>query len=111
MKFCKACETEKPLDQFYAMKHTKDKKQTMCKDCYRVYFKGWRASRKAVEPQVVVSAKVCFDCGLKKPISQFGVKSISRDKHNEYCKPCWRERNKIAQRKYQSRLRENAKNR
>ena len=96
------------LSEFNELAHTKDGKQAMCKACYKVYLKAWADRRKDAKAQLVVDAKVCLDCALKKPISQFGKKSVSLDKHNEYCKPCWKQRNLVAQRKFQAKKRSNA---
>lgn len=108
MKKCSSCKNEKMLSEFNELAHTKDGKQAMCKACYKVYLKAWADRRKDAKAQLVVDAKVCLDCGLKKPISQFGKKSVSLDKHNEYCKPCWKQRNLVAQRKFQAKKRSNA---
>ena len=108
MKKCSSCKNEKMLSEFNELAHTKDGKQAMCKACYKVYLKAWADHRKDAKAQLVVDAKVCLDCALKKPISQFGKKSVSLDKHNEYCKPCWKQRNLVAQRKFQAKKRSNA---
>jgi RNase P subunit RPR2 len=107
MKKCSSCKNEKMLSDFNDLAHTKDGKQAMCKECYKVYLKAWAARRKEANAKVVHDNKVCLDCGLKKPISQFGKKSVNLDKHNEYCKPCWKQRNLVAQRKFQAKLRLN----
>jgi hypothetical protein len=41
-------------------------------------------------PTLIRDSKVCKDCGLKKPITQFYVKNKhSADGYGSYCKPCW----------------------
>ena len=98
MKKCSNCFQEKPLTEFNnANKGTS--KQSMCKTCYKAYFKAWRLARKAQPQAVVVQAKTCYDCGLEKPISQFGKRAISLDKKNDYCKECWVSRVRKSQRK------------
>jgi hypothetical protein len=54
---------------------------------------------KASKATVVPKPKTCPDCGLEKPISQFGLRSVSPDKHSTYCKPCWRTRSYAAAKK------------
>ena len=65
--------------------------QNYCRDCGKTYYKAYNASRKAKQQSVWVDSKTCRKCGLKKPISQFGVKNNLPDKHNIYCKDCNRE--------------------
>ena len=77
-----------------------DKLQAACKDCKNAYSRGYTRARTAAEQSVVVDAKVCKDCGLEKPISQFGKRSISKDKKNDYCVPCWRIKTKESLRKH-----------
>ena len=101
------CKNEKLLSEFNELAHTKDGKQSMCKSCFSTYYKAWRQARKDAKAKVIHNSKVCLDCALEKPISQFGKKSTSLDKHNDYCVLCWRHRNKVAQRKYQEKKRSN----
>jgi 5-methylcytosine-specific restriction endonuclease McrA len=42
MKTCNICKIEKPLDQFYKHKHTKDKRQAKCKECEKAVSKRVR---------------------------------------------------------------------
>lgn len=89
MKKCTVCTENKTFDQFYKAK-TKDGYSFRCKTCSSAYYKGYNASRKVANAKYEVDSKVCRECGLKRPISQFGKKQTSFDKHNIYCKPCWR---------------------
>lgn len=93
MKKCSNCLIEKSYSEF----NTDNKKygdgfQGYCRSCTRAYYKAYNTRRKAEKQTVWVDSKTCRDCGLKKPISQFGVKNNNPDKHNIYCKPCNRER-------------------
>ncbi len=92
MKHCSVCKIEKPYIEFHKSARTADGYTFRCKTCQSAYYKGYNASRKAAQQQVVVQAKTCRECGLEKPISQFGIRATSLDKHNIYCKPCWRKR-------------------
>jgi len=96
MKKCSSCFQEKLLSEFYDATR-KSGKQSMCIECYKGYLKAWREARKALPLSVEVQSKICNDCRLEKPISQFGKRSISLDKKNDYCKPCWVIRTKKAQ--------------
>lgn len=92
MKTCSKCKQEKPVTDFNVSKRSKDGFQVYCKSCYTTYYKAYNASRKDAKAQDVSKSKVCRDCGLEKPISQFGTRSVSLDKKNIYCAPCWKAR-------------------
>lgn len=100
MKKCAMCFNEKQIIDFsICNRKYGDGRSSYCKDCQRTYYKAYNASMKAAQPRVVVQSKTCRDCSLEKPISQFGIRSISPDKHNIYCKPCWKKRVYISVRK------------
>jgi len=80
---------EKPVTEFSTSKVDASGFQGYCKACHSAYYKAYNASRTEAKAKVVLQSKVCRDCRLEKPISQFGKKSNSLDKHNIYCKPCW----------------------
>ena len=93
MQKCSSCKVEKPFSEY----NTSNAKysngfQNMCKQCWVGYNKAYTEARKLAKAKVDVQSKVCLDCGLEKPRSQFGVRSVSLDKLNSYCKPCWRQR-------------------
>jgi hypothetical protein len=100
MKKCSNCKQEKPYTE-YNTSNSKyaDGFQNMCKECWVTYNKAYTAARKAAKAKFDVQSKVCLDCRLEKPSSQFGKRSISLDKLNSYCKPCWRQRVYISVRK------------
>lgn len=99
MKICTTCKLEKPLNEFYKNNATSDGLCFKCKLCQNAFYKAYNASRRDAKAKVHVQSKVCRQCGLEKPISQFGRKSTSLDKHQIYCKPCWREKTYKAIRK------------
>mgnify|MGYP003347876773 CR=1 FL=1 len=105
MKKCNKCHIEKDSSEFYKHKSSKDRLQASCIVCQSAYSRGYMRARKDAEQSVVVDAKVCKDCGLKKPISQFGKRSTSLDKHLDYCKPCWRDRSAAAMRRFYAKQR------
>lgn len=93
MKKCALCFNEKAITEFnISNRKYGDGRSSYCKECQSTYYKAYNAARKAAQPTVVVQSKTCRDCGSEKPISQFGKRSVSLDKHNIYCKPCWKTR-------------------
>lgn len=100
MKYCSKCDQTKELIEFNkSNRNHKDGAYPYCRSCQSAYYKTYNQARKAAESKVVTTSKVCRDCGLEKPIGQFGKKSTSFDKHNIYCKPCWRKKTLAAVRK------------
>ena len=94
------CFHEKPVIEF-SVNNRKygDGRSSYCKVCQAAYYKTYNAARKDAQPKYDRQSKKCRDCALDKPISQFGKRSNSPDKHNIYCKPCWRQRVYISIRK------------
>lgn len=94
------CFNEKEITEFnFSSSRYGDGRNSYCKGCQSTYYKAYNAARKAAQPQLVSQSKTCRDCGLDKPIAQFGKRSVSPDKHNIYCKKCWNVRISIAQKK------------
>jgi RNase P subunit RPR2 len=101
MKKCAMCFVDKEVTEFnVSNRKYGDGRSSYCKPCQSAYYKAYNAARTAAHKKYDRKSKVCRDCGLEKPISQFGKRQLSPDKHNIYCKPCWRDRCKIASRKH-----------
>lgn len=90
MKKCTSCFLEKPIIEFNYSVKAKDGRQNACRECNKAYHKAYTEARKTAKQKVVLQSKVCRDCGLEKPIGAFGKRAQSLDKHNIYCKTCWR---------------------
>lgn len=91
MKRCNKCEQIKAVTEFsISRKVYGDGFQSQCKSCQKAYYKAYKALKSNAEATKHPQSKVCLECHLEKPISQFGKKSASLDKHNNYCIPCWR---------------------
>ena len=101
MKKCSSCFVDKPLTEFNNASISSGK-QSMCKECHKAYHKAWREARKAQAVVVDVQSKVCLHCASEKPLSQFGKRSVSLDKRNQYCKDCWRVMVYKAQKKFKA---------
>ena len=93
VKKCSNCKQDKQYTEYNTSngKHT-DGFQNMCKQCWVGYNKAYTEARKRAKARFDVQSKICLDCGLEKPSSQFGKRSVYLDKLNSYCKPCWRQR-------------------
>jgi hypothetical protein len=90
MKKCIRCNEWKFPLGFSRNAKSKDYLQNYCKPCARQYFKEYTEKRKADGVLVEVTSKVCAECNVEKPVSQFGKRTVSKDGLNSYCKPCWR---------------------
>lgn len=84
------CFIEKPLTEYHTSKRAKDGKQNNCKICQTEYFKKWREVRKESPQSEFPQSKVCSECRVERPISQFGNRSDKKDKKMPTCKDCWR---------------------
>lgn len=100
MKKCNSCFIEKPIIEFYVFNKAKDGRQSMCIVCYKNYFKTWRERRTNAPQTQFPQSKVCNKCKVEKPISQFGKRSASKDKHSYLCKPCNRIQTKEAMKRH-----------
>jgi hypothetical protein len=101
MKKCSSCFVDKALTEFNNASISSGK-QSMCKECHKAYQKVWREARKAQQVVLDVQSKVCLHCKSEKPVSQFGKRSVSLDKRNQYCRECWRVMSYKAQKKFKA---------
>lgn len=110
VKKCSICKLEKPVTEYnISNKKYGDGFHNYCKACQSAYYKAYNARMRQAKAKEVPQSKVCRDCGSEKPISQFGDRSNSPDKHNIYCKVCWKKRVLISSRKFQEKLRQNGR--
>jgi hypothetical protein len=99
MKKCPMCFTEKPITEFNTINKSSTSRGGYCKSCHSVYYKAYFKARTEAKAKYDVQSKVCRDCGLEKPISQFCKRESSLDKHNIYCRPCWTKRTMAAKKR------------
>lgn len=81
LKKCNVCQEEKPVSNFYFRKEM-GKYRDNCKKCKPLMSKGDLIA-KAHAP-----TKVCKDCGIEKPSSEFGRAGKGGVWMQPYCKPC-----------------------
>lgn len=89
-KFCKNCQLDKPVSEYWKWKNAKDGLQRLCIECQKKIDKNRREVRKKEPALIHRDSKTCRMCNQTKPISQFGKRTQLADKHLSYCKPCWR---------------------
>ncbi len=99
MKRCPRCRQVKDLNEYYPSKHQSGGIDPYCKPCCSERAREKREMRKDQPAKVILTSKVCLMCNTEKPVSQFGKNTQRRDKYHSYCKPCWLDYVKRAQRK------------
>lgn len=100
VKKCSNCFQDKVITDYFVFNKAKDGRQSMCIVCYKQYFKGWRLSRTQAPATEFPNSKTCSHCHLEKPVSQFGRRSVSKDKLHYLCKLCQRIDNRKALKRY-----------
>lgn len=90
MKKCNICFALRPMTDYNYSSQKKDLRQNICKDCFKVYYSEWADKRKAAPQTEFPQSKTCQECGIERPISQFGKRSTAKDKKMSICKDCWR---------------------
>lgn len=91
-KVCNVCQEEKTLSNFYFRKET-GKYRGNCKKCKPLM------SKADIIAKANAPTKVCKDCGIEKPSSEFGRAGKGGVWMQPYCKPCDadRKRNHVKQ--------------
>jgi len=92
-KFCLQCQTEKPLNQFYTEKSSKDGYRNHCKKCFML------RSKKVIAIQLPLFAfsKICSKCGIEKPLDQFYPQPNGLFGCRANCKQCGNKRTRERQ--------------
>ena len=107
-KVCTKCGMEKPLDEFYKTKTSKDGYRGTCISCFSENSKtNFEKIRKIpIEERDIPEFKICKKCGIIKPINEFRKDKLKKDGHQSHCKICefkiqkkYREENKDKPRK------------
>jgi|SRR5579884_262445 len=75
VKFCKKCETSKPVAQFYKRKHMPDGLSAKCKTC-------------TMPEKVTIESKICRTCNKNKDVSNFHIAAMSKDGFSSICREC-----------------------
>lgn len=102
---CPMCDEFKLLDEFHYSKRNINNRQYYCKPCQNNKSKIRREHRKIHGPSIIIDAKVCAKCKNKKPVSQFPIKRDAADGYVSYCKPCWLDVTRKAQKRQRDKAR------
>lgn len=90
-KVCRKCNELLPLTAFSPQADAKDGRHSRCKPC-RASSELARKRSLGVSPQkkpiIGDGCKTCLDCGVMKPLEEFGPYDRGRCGRHPYCKPC-----------------------
>ena len=85
-KICSNCKTTKNVSEFNNSSISKDGFMSKCKLCCNEYNKSLVEKRK--KTIVVPEKKICKECNVEKPASQFNALSARSDGKSQYCQDC-----------------------
>ena len=90
MKTCFACESTKPLDQFFPNTRARDGRSGECWDCVRERLRKLREKRRAERAVAAadIGGKRCRGCGLVLPLDSFHPRPQSVDGRASRCRRC-----------------------
>lgn len=92
-KVCSACKVEKLVEEFGPDRMKKDGLRSYCRECDRRLARE-RGQKAKDKPKVFVAEKLCPDCNVIKPRTEFHNYKRSSDGLHPYCKECMQKRNK-----------------
>ena len=92
-KVCTKCGESKFLSEFPVQKYrvngeVREKRRSLCAQCYRDYQSAWAREKTISRRSVVPSSKVCPKCGIEKSSEEFGKCRRRLDGLQYYCKEC-----------------------
>ena len=104
MKLCSKCGATKPLDDFPIDKRRKDGRCSPCKECKAIKDRQ-RARKHAAnyQPKDTTGQRTCTACGVTKPLTEFDRRKDSPSGFKSSCKPCKRESDAAAMRRWRER--------
>ena len=87
-KYCRKCQTLKPLFDFNVCSRNGDGRQSRCRECEAAHY-----SKKVqtVSSEITVVEKSCSVCGIVKPASEFNRRRYSPDGLQPLCRICYHE--------------------
>lgn len=96
-KFCSKCKNEKPKNDFYRTKNTKDGLQVWCKDCCDDYKRKYKLLHfKTPNPNKnkFLNTRICCSCKVEKQMEEFPYKVKSKNIRGHMCNECVKVYNK-----------------
>jgi 5-methylcytosine-specific restriction endonuclease McrA len=91
-KQCAVCKVERPIADFGPDKAKNDGLRSYCRECDRRLARE-RAQKAKERVKVFVAEKLCPDCNMVKPRSEFYNRSNHSDGLTTYCKECTAKQN------------------
>lgn len=89
-KFCRGCQTRKPVEEFHVETRSPDKRASLCKPCNIARLYRNVEIRKARTPVLPASGmKICNRCKESKLLKEFSLDRTYLDHHYPACKPCY----------------------
>jgi hypothetical protein len=91
-KTCKECGKVLPVSEFSKCKKMKSGRSNTCKKCVakqeRIRQRKREQHIRRLEQAPTEGSKVCKECGVEKPYSEFNRHSNYKDRHENRCKQC-----------------------
>jgi hypothetical protein len=87
-RICNKCKTEKAITEFYRHKQKKDGYMLSCKICERTRDLNRHKKIKESLEFIEAETKVCYNCELELPKSEFHKNSWTLTRLSTYCKKC-----------------------
>jgi hypothetical protein len=89
-KWCRECDTVKPLDAFQRHSKTRDGRQTYCRDCFARRYRATREAQGLISRPVSLPPgfKFCRGCQETKALVEFPASARARDGRYFRCKAC-----------------------
>lgn len=102
IKWCPACEKNKPLEYFYPYRAGGTRLRARCKECVKASNEATRKAaklstkrRKSKKIALTGKEKTCKKCGKTKDLALFSRSSREKDGRQVHCKACQSEYNLI----------------
>jgi len=89
-KWCRECDSVKPLAAFAVHAKARDGRQSYCRDCFASRYRDKQeAAGKLVRPaDIPDDHKFCRTCRTVKPRTEFGARQAAPDGLMSACRPC-----------------------
>jgi hypothetical protein len=95
-KWCRRCDTVKPLDEFPRHRGTRDGRQTYCRDCFADLYRARRAREGHITRPAGVPPgyKFCRGCQQVRPLTAYTPRDAAPDGYQFRCRDCMSRRDR-----------------